>query len=57
MALLMWHPLFTGKCPHYGQAIAQANVSLQQWHCGSCGTDSFKPSGALPVAMNNFETF
>jgi ribosomal protein L37AE/L43A len=40
MSLLMCHPFFTGKCPRCGQAIAQANVSLQQWHCGSCGTDA-----------------
>jgi hypothetical protein len=44
LALLLWHPLFTGQCPHFGEAIAQVDVSPQQWHCQACGADGSRSS-------------
>ncbi|MBD2065945.1 hypothetical protein H6F93_00045 [Leptolyngbya sp. FACHB-671] len=35
LELLMWHPLFTGKCPQCGQARSQ-DQQLALWTCG-CG--------------------
>jgi hypothetical protein len=43
LELLMWHPLFTGKCPHCRQAIAQTDSSLSAWQCSECGWHDIQP--------------
>lgn len=35
-ALLDWHPLFTGHCPHCEGAIRQTNPPRVHWDCPHC---------------------
>jgi hypothetical protein len=39
LEFLLWHPLFTGKCPQCSEAIAPVDVSFYQWHCQFCRSD------------------
>jgi hypothetical protein len=37
LALLDWHPIFTGRCPNCEVPIVQELSIREPWRCGSCG--------------------
>lgn len=37
LALLDWHPLFTGRCPNCEIPIRQTTPPRVHWDCGACG--------------------
>ncbi|MEM9446448.1 MAG: DUF6464 family protein [Verrucomicrobiota bacterium] len=36
LALLDWHPIFTGRCPHCEMPISQPTSPNTQWECAEC---------------------
>ena len=37
LALLDWHPIFTGRCPECEVAIKARSQRLVRWECDRCG--------------------
>lgn len=37
LALLDWHPLFTGRCPNCEILIRQTKPPRMHWDCDECG--------------------
>ena len=37
LALLDWHPIFTGRCPKCEVPILQRVPGRKHWECGACG--------------------
>ncbi|MGD1950744.1 MAG: hypothetical protein ACFB14_14020 [Leptolyngbyaceae cyanobacterium] len=36
LALLDWHPIFTGRCPNCEMPITQTQPARVHWDCGHC---------------------
>jgi hypothetical protein len=37
LEILLWHPLFTGKCPQCSQALPSDDLTPSRWQCEQCG--------------------
>ncbi|MBD1824391.1 hypothetical protein H6F51_18125 [Cyanobacteria bacterium FACHB-DQ100] len=37
LALLDWHPMFTGRCPNCERTILQTHPARVNWDCEQCG--------------------
>ena len=37
LALLDWHPLFTGRCPNCERSLVQTHPARVHWDCDQCG--------------------
>ncbi len=37
LALLDWHPMFTGRCPNCERSLMQTHPARVHWDCQECG--------------------